>query len=343
MSRTPFNEHSRIEMAHGSGGRAMAQLIDQLFLQAFDNAILNEKNDAACLPSPTERLIVTTDCHVISPLYFPGGDIGSLSIHGTINDIAMAGGHPQYITCGFILEEGFLIKDLQRIVNSMAHAAKQADVAIICGDTKVVEKGKGDGVFITCTGVGALHHDAKLSPRHIRAGDKIIINGSLGDHGISVLSLRENLGFHTTLTSDSAALHGLVEEVLNGFGHHIHCLRDPTRGGVAATLNELAEQSQQGMRLYEKHLPIKPEVYAACELLGFDPLHIANEGKLVAFCAADIAQDMLELMRKHPLGQDAAIIGEVINDPRHLVELETLYGGQRIVDWIYGDQLPRIC
>ena len=332
-----------IEMAHGSGGRAMAQLIDEVFVNAFDNPLLNEKNDAALFTPPSGRMVVSTDCHVISPLFFPGGDIGSLAIHGTVNDLAMAGGEPLYITCGFILEEGFPIEDLQRIVQSMAQAATDANVQIITGDTKVVEKNKADGVFITTTGVGYVAESTSLSPRNIRVGDQVLINGSIGDHGISILSLRENLGFHTSLKSDCASLHTLVTTMLNKFNNDIHCLRDPTRGGVSATLNELAQQSQCGMKLYEDKLIIQQEVHAACELFGLDPLNIANEGKLIAFCSANNADALLDLMRAHPLGKQATIIGEVIDDSRHLVELQTQYGGTRIVDWLHGDQLPRIC
>ena len=332
-----------IEMAHGSGGRATAQLIDDLFIKAFNNTLLNEKNDAASFSTQAGEMVITTDAHVISPLFFPGGNIGSLAIHGTVNDIAMAGGIPQYITCSFILEEGFPLKELKNIVDAMAQAAKEAEIKIVSGDTKVVEKGKGDGVFITTTGVGVKYDKARLSPLNIQEGDQIIINGSLGDHGISILSLRDNLGFHTSLQSDSASLHQLTKTLLDNFAGNIHCLRDPTRGGIAATLNELAEQSQQGMLLNENALPIKPEVKAACELLGLDPLHIANEGKLVCFCDKDVANDIVKLMRKHPLGQEAAIIGEAVNDKHQLVELKTLYGGKRIVDWLHGDQLPRIC
>ena len=341
MSNKLSSQH--IEMAHGSGGRAMAQLVDEVFVSAFDNPLLNEKNDAALFTPPVGRLVTSTDCHVISPLFFPGGDIGSLAIHGTVNDLAMAGGEPLYITCGFILEEGFPIADLQRIVHSMAQTARDADVKIITGDTKVVEKNKADGVFITTTGIGHVAQTTNLSPRNIQTGDKIIINGSIGDHGISILSLRENLGFHTSLKSDCTSLHTLVKAMLAELRDDIHCLRDPTRGGVAATLNELAQQSQCGMKLYEDKLIIKQEVHAACELFGLDPLNVANEGKLIAFCSADSANALLELMRAHPLGKQATIIGEVVDDSRYLVELQTQYGGTRIVDWLHGDQLPRIC
>jgi len=332
-----------VEMAHGNGGRAMAEFIDTLFIAAFNNGQLNQKTDASCFHTQQGRMVMTTDGHVISPLFFPGGNIGSLSIHGTINDIAMMGALPRYISCGFILEESYPLSDLSDIVLAMAKAAKEANVEIITGDTKVVEKGKADGVFITTTGIGELASGINISPQHIHAGDKIIVNGSLGDHGISILAQRNTLGFETSLQSDSASLSDLVQTILASFSTELHCLRDPTRGGLAATLNELAQQSKLGFSLDEDAIPIKDEVDAACELLGLDPLYIANEGKFVAFCSAYAANDILSLIKQHPLGKEAAIIGEVTHDPRYLVELTTPYGGKRIVHWRYDDQLPRIC
>ncbi len=321
----------------------MASFIDEVFITAFSNPWLDKKTDASCFNTQQGKMVITTDSYVISPLFFPGGNIGSLSIHGTINDIAMAGAQPRYLSCGFILEEGFPLSELSRIVAAMAKAAREAHVDIITGDTKVVEKGKADGVFITTTGVGVLAGNVNLSPQHIRAGDKIIVNGSLGDHGVSLLAQRGELGFDTSLKSDSASLANLIQSILTPFTDALHCLRDPTRGGLAATLNEIAQQSQLGITLNELSIPIKTEVNAACELLGLDPLHIANEGKFVAFCAPEKANDILNVIRRHKLGKNAAIIGEVIEDPRHLVELTTPYGGKRIVHWLYDDQLPRIC
>ncbi len=335
-------KHGHIDMSHGSGGRAMAQLIEQLFVHHFDNEWLRQGNDASCFGRHGGRLVMSTDCHVISPLFFPGGDIGSLAIHGTVNDIAMSGATPRYLTAGFILEEGFALANLQRIVESMARAARETGVAIITGDTKVVERGKGDGVFITTTGVGELAEGVTISGDQARPGDAILVSGSIGDHGVAIMSAREQLGFSTELRSDSAALHTLVAAMLAAVPA-IHCLRDPTRGGLATSLNEIASQSGVGMQLQESAIPVHPEVAAACELLGLDPLYVANEGKLVAICPAADAEQLLATMQAHPLGQQAAIIGQVVADADGLVQLETRFGGGRIVDWLAGEQLPRIC
>jgi hydrogenase expression/formation protein HypE len=332
----------RIELGHGSGGRATAQLIEELFVAAFDNDWLRALNDQAAFEPPPGRLVLTTDSFVVSPLFFPGGDIGSLAIHGTVNDIAMAGARPLYLSAGFIIEEGFPLADLQRIVRSMAAAARAAGVAVITGDTKVVERGKGDGVFITTTGVGSVPPDVNIGADRARAGDKIILSGSIGDHGVAILSQREHLRFETELRSDSAALHELVAAMIT-VAPDIHCLRDPTRGGLAAVLNEWARQSQVGMLIRERDIPIRPEVSAACEFLGLDPLYIANEGKLVAVCSPECADDLVAVMRRHPLGGDAAIIGEVRKDDHYFVEMETAFGGNRLVDWLSSDPLPRIC
>ena len=331
-----------VDLSHGSGGRAMAQLIDELFMEAFDNPWLREANDQARMPMPAGRLVVATDSHVVSPLFFPGGDIGCLSVHGTINDVAMAGARPICLTSGFILEEGFALADLKRIVESMAAAAREAGVPIVTGDTKVVEKGKGDGVFINTTGVGVVPEGVEISGDRARPGDAILVSGSLGDHGVAIMSLRENLSFETEIRSDTAALHTLVESMLRAVPS-IHCLRDPTRGGLATTLNEIARQSGVGMRLEEPAIPVRPEVHAACELLGLDPLYVANEGKLVAICPGADAARLLAAMRAHPLGKDAAIIGTVAADDNHFVQMRTGFGGSRMVDWLAGEQLPRIC
>lgn len=335
-------KNGRVEMTHGGGGRSMMQLIDTLFLTAFDNDILRQMNDQACFSVPAGRMVMSTDGHVVSPLFFPGGDIGSLSVNGTLNDVAMSGAKPLYLSASFILEEGFPLADLKRIVQSMAKAACDAGVSIITGDTKVVEQGKGDGVFITTTGVGVVPDGINISAECAQPGDKILVSGMLGDHGIAILSLRENLTFHTNIQSDTVALHDLVAAMVQAIPT-IHVLRDPTRGGMATTLNEIAHQSAVGMRLYENKLPIREEVRAACEFLGFDPLYIANEGKLVAICASEVADRLLQVMQAHPLGRDAAIVGEVIEDPHHFVQMETSFGGQRVVDWLSGEQLPRIC
>ncbi|MEW5889054.1 MAG: hydrogenase expression/formation protein HypE [Pseudomonadota bacterium] len=334
--------HGRVDMTHGSGGRAMAQLVEELFLAAFDNEWLAARNDQACFAVPAGRLVMATDSHVVSPLFFPGGDIGCLSVHGTVNDVAMSGAKPLYLSASFILEEGFPLGDLKRIVESMAGAAREAGVAIVTGDTKVVERGKGDGVFITTTGVGVVPEGVNISGERARPGDRILVSGNLGDHGVAIMSLRENLGFESSIRSDTAALHGLVADMVRAVPD-IHVLRDPTRGGLATTLNEIARQSGVGMLLREDSLPVRQEVAAACEFLGLDPLYVANEGKLVCICAPQHAQLLLEVMRSHALGRDAADIGEVVEDPHHFVQMETGFGGRRIVDWLTGEQLPRIC
>jgi len=332
----------KVDMTHGSGGRAMAQLIEEVFAKHFDNELLNQGNDQALFDAPKGRMVMSVDGHVVSPLFFPGGDIGSLSVHGTINDVAMSGARPLYLSAGFILEEGFPLADLEKIVISMAMAAKEAGVPVVTGDTKVVERGKGDGVFITTTGIGVVQDGLEISGANVRPGDAILISGHIGDHGVAIMSSRENLAFETEIVSDSAALHGLVADMVEAVPE-IHALRDPTRGGLAATLNEIAYQAEVGMKLYEEQIPLRGEVDAACEFLGLDPLYVANEGKLVAFCPADKANTLLGIMQAHPLSTDAAIIGEVVEDDMGFVTMETGFGGTRIVDWLAGEQLPRIC
>jgi hydrogenase expression/formation protein HypE len=335
-------KHGCVDLTHGGGGRAMAQLIEELFQRAFDNEWLRRRNDQAAFDLPAGRLVMSTDSHVVSPLFFPGGDIGCLSVHGTINDVAMAGARPLYLAAGFILEEGYPLAELKRIVESMAAASKEAGVPIVTGDTKVVEKGKGDGVFITTTGVGVVPAGVEISGDRARPGDRILVSGTMGDHGVAIMSLRENLSFETTIRSDTAALHGLVAAMVEAVPG-IRCLRDPTRGGLATTLNELASQSDVGMVISEASIPVRPEVDAACEFLGLDPLYVANEGKLVAICAPADAERLLAAMRAHPLGRDAALIGEAIADPHRFVQMDTRFGGRRVVDWLTGEQLPRIC
>ena len=336
-------KHGRIDMAHGSGGRAMAQLIEELFVKYLGNEYLAQGDDGALLPAPGEgRLVMATDAHVVSPLFFPGGDIGCLSVHGTINDVAVMGAKPLWLSAGFILEEGFKLADLARIVQSMAEAAMAAGVPVVTGDTKVVERGKGDGVFITTTGVGVVAPGDELSGCRARPGDVIMVSGTLGDHGMAIMAERESLGFESPIVSDTAALHELIA-ALRASGTDIRVLRDPTRGGLATTLNEIARQSGVGMMLQERALPVKPAVAAACEFLGLDPLYVANEGKLVAICAEPDAERLLSAMRAHPLGRDAAIVGTVHEDSHHFVQMTTAFGGRRIVDWLSGEQLPRIC
>ena len=339
-------KHGHIDMAHGAGGRAAAQLVDELFARAFDNEYLRQGHDGALLPLPAEgRLVMATDGHVISPLFFPGGDIGCLSVHGTVNDVAMSGAKPLYLAASFILEEGFPLADLKRIVESMAAAARDAGVPIVTGDTKVVEKGKGDGVFISTTGVGVAPDGLCIDGRQARAGDVILVSGTMGDHGVAVMSKRESLEFETTIESDTAALHTLVQSMLQTLSNPagLHVLRDPTRGGLATTLNEIATQSQVGMLIEEASIPVLPQVEAACELLGLDPLYVANEGKLIAICAPEVADQLLAAMRAHPLGRGAERIGAVTQDTHCFVQMNTKFGGRRVVDWLSGEQLPRIC
>jgi hydrogenase expression/formation protein HypE len=335
-------KNGRVDMSHGSGGRAMAQLIEELFARHLGNEYLAQGDDGARLPVVNGRLVMATDSHVVSPLFFPGGDIGCLSVHGTINDVAVMGAKPLYLAAGFILEEGFPLADLARIVESMAAAAREAGVPVVTGDTKVVEAGKADGVFITTTGVGVLREGVDLSGAHARPGDVVLVSGDIGDHGTAIMSVREGLEFSTAILSDTAALHGLVEAML-ATGADIRCLRDPTRGGLATTLNEIAKQSKVGVMLQEKAIPVKPEVAAACEFLGLDPLYVANEGKLIAVVAEADADKVLAAMRAHPLGAKAARIGSVIADEHRFVQMTTAMGGRRIVDWLTGEQLPRIC
>jgi len=332
----------RVDLTHGSGGRAMAQLIEELFRHHLGNELLNQVNDQAAFQVPAGRMVMSTDGHVISPLFFPGGDIGSLAVHGTINDVAMAGARPLYLAAGFILEEGLPLADLDRVIASMAAACREARVPVVTGDTKVVERGKGDGVFVTTTGVGLVPQGVDISGDRARPGDAVLLSGSIGDHGIAVMSQREGLTFDTLIESDSAALHTLVQTMVEAVPG-IHCLRDPTRGGLATTLNELARQSGIGIRLRETDIPVKPDVIAACELLGLDPLYVANEGKLVAICPRADTEPLLKVMRAHPLGRESGIIGEVVEDEHTFVQMETSLGGQRVVDWLAGEQLPRIC
>jgi len=335
-------KHGRVDLTHGSGGRAMVQLIEELFARHFDNDFLRQGNDGALLPPPGGGLVMATDAHVVSPLFFPGGDIGCLSVHGTINDVAVMGATPLWLAASFILEEGFPLADLDRIVASMARAAREAGVPVVTGDTKVVEAGKADGVFISTTGVGVLPDGLQLGGDRARPGDVVLLSGSIGDHGMAIMATRENLGFAAPIVSDTAALHGLIAAML-ATDADIRCLRDPTRGGLATTANEIARQSGVGIMLDEAAIPVNGEVAAACEFLGLDPLYVANEGKLVAIVAPADADRVLAAMRAHPLGQRAVRIGEVVADDHHFVQMTTGLGGRRIVDWLTGDQLPRIC
>lgn len=336
-------KNGRVDISHGAGGRAMTELIAGIFYEAFDNEWLRRSNDQAAFDVAPGRMVLSTDSYVVSPLFFPGGDIGSLAVHGTINDVAMAGARPLYLSASFIIEEGFAFADLKRIADSVGEACRAARVPIVTGDTKVVERGKADGVYITTTGVGAVPPGLDLSADKARPGDRVILSGTIGDHGIAVMSRRHNLDFETGLVSDSAPLHDLVAAIVRAGGGGLRVMRDPTRGGLAATLNELAQQSSVGFRINEDMLPVRPEVAAACELLGLDPLYVASEGKLIAIVAPQLAEAVLEAMRNHPLGRDAAIVGEVVADDHRFVQMTTAFGGGRIVDWLSGEQLPRIC
>ena len=335
-------KNGRVDMSHGSGGRAMAQLISEIFAATFANEYLAQGNDGALLPPANGRLVVATDSHVVSPLFFAGGDIGCLSVHGTINDVAVMGAKPLYLAASFILEEGFPLADLKRIVESMAKASHEAGVPIVTGDTKVVERGKGDGVFITTTGVGVAREDITLSGDLAQPGDQILLSGTIGDHGMAILSQREGLTFSAPIVSDTAALHELIAAMLDS-GAKLRVLRDPTRGGLATTLNEIAKQSGLGMMLHESAIAVNQPVEAACEFLGLDPLYVANEGKLIAICAPEDAPRLLAVMREHPLAREASIIGEVLEDTHGFVQMTTKLGGRRVVDWLAGEQLPRIC
>ncbi|MBU3962808.1 MAG: hydrogenase expression/formation protein HypE [Alphaproteobacteria bacterium] len=332
-----------VDLSHGAGGRAMGLLIESIFHKAFDNEWLRAGNDQSAFAVEAGRMVMTTDGYVVSPLFFPGGNIGTLAVHGTINDIAMAGARPLYLSASFIIEEGFPLADLNRIAESMGEASREAGVPIITGDTKVVERGKADGVFISTAGVGVVPAGLDLRSDAARPGDAVIVSGSIGDHGVAVMSKRENLEFDTDILSDSAALHGLVATMVVAGGEHIRLMRDPTRGGIAATLNEIASQSGVGFRIDEEAIPLKPEVAAACEFLGLDPLNVANEGKLVAIVAPEGADAILAAMQAHPLGGEAALIGHAVEDANGFVQMTTSFGGGRIVDWLSGEQLPRIC
>ena len=337
--------HGRVDMNHGAGGRAATQLVQDLFVPAFDNDALRQGNDAALLDLPDgQRLVMATDAHVVSPLFFPGGDIGSLAVHGTLNDVAMLGAVPLYLSAAFVLEEGLALAELKRIVESMAAASRAAGVPVVTGDTKVVERGKGDGVFIATTGVGCVPVGRRIGGELARPGDAVLLSGSIGEHGVAVLSRRESLAFETEIESDTAALHTLVAHLLGALPEGaVRCLRDPTRGGLGTTLNEIARQSGVGMLLDEAAIPVKPQVSAACELIGLDPLYIANEGKCVVVCDARHAAAALAALRAHALGRDAARIGEVTDDPHRFVQMATAFGGRRVVDWLTGEPLPRIC
>ena len=338
-----MDEH--ITLAHGAGGKSSHVLTETVFLRQFANPLLAPLGDSALLhPGNGEgpRLAFSTDSFVVKPLFFPGGDIGDLAVNGTVNDLAMAGGRPLCLAAGFIVEEGFATRDLERIAASMGAAAEAAGVVIATGDTKVVERGKADGVYISTSGLAAVDRDVDLSPKRIRPGDHVLASGTVGDHGMAIMIARGELELEVELDSDSAPLAGLVADLLAACDG-LRCLRDPTRGGVATVLNELALGAEVGIAIEEASVPVRPEVNGACEILGIDPLYVANEGKLLAVVAPEASEDALAALRAHPLGRDAARIGEVRSDPPGMVLLETAFGGSRVVDMLAGDPLPRIC
>ena len=338
----PLSDYPNILMAHGGGGRLMQQLLDKIFFSAFGNPILDLHHDSALLNLEEKNIAMTTDSYVVHPLFFPGGDIGSLSVYGTVNDLAMAGARPRYVSAGFILEEGLPLATLWRIVLSMKEAAQKSGVQIVTGDTKVVERGKGDGIFINTTGVGILPEGRQVTPQRIQSGDVLLLNGDLGRHGMAIMAAREGLEFETALASDSAPLNGLVE-ALFAEGMDVHCLRDLTRGGLASVLVELSEASGSIFEIEEINIPVIEAVQGACEVLGLDPLYVANEGRMVMMIPASEEHRALEILRKHPAGGEAVRIGRVREKSRPQVILTSKIGVPRVIDRLSGEQLPRIC
>ncbi len=339
----PGTDQERIQLGHGSGGKLSAALVAERFVPRFDNPVLRELGDGAVLERLTNRLVVSTDSFVVRPLEFPGGNIGHLAVHGTLNDLAMMGAHPKYLTAGFILEEGLELDVLDRVLEAMAGAAAAANVPIVTGDTKVVERGSADGLFINTTGIGVLSSGLRPHSRRVRPGDAVLVSGPIGRHGIAVLAARDGLGFEADVVSDTASVYPLVAALAQRAGDYVHALRDPTRGGLASAINEIARAAGVGVKLEESALPVPTPVGAACEMLGLDPLYVANEGIFVAFVASAVAETALEVMRGHPLGGDARQIGVATVDHPGLVTLRTPIGGTRVVDMLPGDQLPRIC
>ena len=338
----PLRHDDRIVIGHGSGGRMTADLIKRIFQPYFSNPILLAGNDFAALKFAKGKIVVSTDSHIVSPLFFPGGDIGKLAVCGTVNDVAMSGAVPKYLTVGFIIEEGFEIQNLERIAHSMQSAAHEAEVEIIAGDTKVIEKGKGDGVFINTTGVGVMEEDFHIGGEKAQPGDAVIISGTMGEHGMAVLSARGDLGLESQIQSDVAPLNGLIRQLLQACAD-VHVLRDPTRGGLATTLNEIACQSEVCIQVEEKAIPVQPAVRTTCDMLGFDPLYVANEGKVIIILPAAQVETALGVIRSHPYGKHAQRIGEVKESPKGRVLLTTALGTNRILETLSGEMLPRIC
>jgi hydrogenase expression/formation protein HypE len=338
----PINSSSFITMAHGGGGRLTHQLIENFFRPVFSNPELETQHDGAVLQITSGKIVVSTDSYVVRPLLFPGGDIGSLAVNGTVNDLAMCGARPLYLTAGFILEEGLSMETLWVVIQSMRKAADHAGVKIVTGDTKVVDKGKGDGIFINTSGIGIMEHGSKIHPASIQPGDVILLSGDIGRHGIAIMAARENLGFENQIVSDCAAVSGIIKKLMDA-GIEIHCLRDLTRGGLATALNEIAQTAKVSININECEIPVCEEVKGACEILGLDPLYIANEGRFVAFVKAEHAKQALEIMQKDQQEGPATIIGGVEEAPRETVVLKTKIGTSRLLDMLSGEQLPRIC
>jgi hydrogenase expression/formation protein HypE len=338
----PISQYPHVLMAHGGGGTLMHRLLEDVFGQAFSNPILDTRHDSAQFTVPPGRLAMTTDSYVVRPIFFPGGDIGSMAVHGTVNDLAMSGARPLYLSCGFIIEEGLPMETLWRVVCFMRDAAKKCGVQIVTGDTKVVDKGKGDGLFINTTGLGVIEHEQKISPQSVLPGDAVLVSGDLGRHGMAIMAVREGLQFESAIESDSAPV---VEPVLAlvKAGIEIHCLRDLTRGGLASALNEIAEAAGVKIAVEQKLIPVREDVHAACEMLGLDPLHVANEGRFVAFVAAKDAARALQILRGAEVSAEAALIGKVVEKSAPLVTLKSELGVSRILDMPSGEQLPRIC
>ncbi len=339
----PLDEYPTVQLAHGGGGRFSHRLISDMFLTAFGNPVLDLLHDGAVLEVEGGRIAFSTDSFVVKPMFFPGGNIGSLAVHGTLNDVAMCGAHPLVLSAGFILEEGLPMEDLWAVVESMGRAAEAAGVPIVTGDTKVVDRGSGDGIYVNTSGIGVIPEGIDISPVRARPGDKIIVSGQVAVHGIAIMSVREGLEFETALESDTADLSPLVARVLDSCGDGVHVLRDPTRGGVASALNEIATSAGVGVLLDERAVPLGDEVRGACEILGFDPLYVANEGKVLVFVAPQCADEALRAVRSHPLGEDAAVIGEVVDEHPGRIDMRSRVGGIRVVDMLSGEQLPRIC
>ena len=338
----PISQYPHVLMAHGGGGRLMHQLIGKMFLTAFRNPLLETQHDSTVVELTGKKIAFTTDSYVVRPLFFPGGDVGSMAVHGTVNDLAMSGAHPLYLSAAFIIEEGLPMETLWKIACSMAAAATRCGVQIITGDTKVVDKGKGDGVFLNTAGIGIVEHNLNIAPPSVRPGDAVLVSGDLGRHGMAIMAVREGLQFESAIESDSAPVHEIVQELLKA-GIEIHCLRDLTRGGLASALNEIAEAARVRIEIVEKSVPVREDVHAACEMLGLDPLHVACEGRFVAFVAAGDADRALSIMQGHALGVGSAAIGRVAESSAPLVTLKSAIGASRILDMPSGEQLPRIC